>query len=102
MKKLVLIALMFTLAGFASAQTRVPTKVGYVDFALLRDTLPQTDTAEQEIQMATLQYQQQILELEKRLQQLKGDLDTTTNKSFISYLQKDMANTHQQTNTKYQ
>jgi len=102
MKKILLIAVVLLTAGMAYGQTRTATKVGYVDYALLRDTLPATDTFEYEIQAATIQFQQQIGEMQQKLQRLQSELDTTTYKPFVEYLQKDMNATQQKMQEAYQ
>ncbi len=102
MKKIILIAVVLLTAGMSTAQTRTATKVGYVDFALLRDTLPATDTFEYEIQLATYQFQKDIGEMQLKLQRLQAELDTTSYKPFIAYLQKDIATTQQKMQETYQ
>lgn len=82
--------------------TRIPSKIGYVDYALLRDTLPQTDTAEYEIQMATYQFQQQIAEMQKEVQELLNRIDTTKSPDFLEYLKRDKQKVEQKLNQAYQ
>ena len=102
MKKWMLIAVLIFTAGVSYGQTRIPSKVGFVDYALLRDTLPSTDTFEYEIQLATYQFQQDIGEMQKKVSQLQSELDTTSYKPFVAYLQKDIASTQQKMQEKYQ
>jgi outer membrane protein len=103
MKKIMLIAVLLLAAGVNYGQTsRIPSKIGYVDYASLRDTLPETDTAELEIQMATYQFQQQIGEMQKEMQTLANRIDTSKNAELVDYLKGDLKKLDQKLNQAYQ
>jgi len=76
MKKLGILFFAIFIASMAFSQTRVATKVGFVNYGLIRDTLPQTDTFEMAIQQRTLQYQQAIAEIEKNIVRKQKASDT--------------------------
>jgi len=76
MKKLAVLFFAIFIASTAFSQTRVPTKVGFVNYALIRDTLPQTDTFEMILQQKTMQYQQAIAEIEKNIIRKQKATDT--------------------------
>ncbi len=97
-KTITLFAAVFFLASITIAQTTkptatvtyLPTKIGFVDYALIRDTLPLTDTFEIEIQSASYQYQMQLEELQKDIEISRKTLasisgsDTSETKSYIN------------------
>jgi Skp family chaperone for outer membrane proteins len=102
MKKIVLI-LVVLLTGLSSyGQSRLPTKIGYVDFALLRDTLPATDTMENEIRLATAQFEKQIYDMQNYIQSKKVELDSVSNLQLKKYLQKDIQQMEQKMQQTYQ
>ena len=103
MKKLMLIAVLLLAAGVNYGQTtRIPSKIGYVDYALIRDTLPETDTIKYQIQLTTYQYQQQIGEMQKEMQSLANRIDTVKNADFSDYLKGDLKKMDQKLNQVYQ
>lgn len=102
MKRLLLVSLILLAGAGLQGQSRIPTKIGYVDFALLRDTLPETDTIEYEIRLASVQFEKQIYDLQNYIQSKKVELDSVTNTALRKYLQKDIQESEQKMQQIYQ
>ena len=102
MKKILVVVSLMLISFSTFAQNKVDAKIGFVDFALLRDTLPETDTLEIEIKSATAQFEQQIYGMQNEIMELRKELDSTSDAKFRKYLQKDIQQTEQKMQQTYQ
>ncbi len=111
MKRLITLitALIITSIGFAQTKPTttvapkvLPTKIGYVNYALLRDTLPQTDTFEMVIQQQTFKFQNEIEELNAEIERDKNALSGNADSSLKSYVKKNLETNQEKLERKYQ